>query len=64
MYQYQCGQCGYDMTGIESFSNNIDFLGYCGYGSVYPCTGGFFNGNMSNSIRCPHCGKVGHWIKH
>lgn len=60
---YQCGQCGYDMTGIETLSNNIDFLGYCGYGSMYPGTGGLYNGNMTNSIKCPYCGKIGHWLK-
>lgn len=65
MYQYECGNCGYDMTGIERFTNTIDLAPFGGFGEMMPMMfGGFYNSTINNSVTCPNCGKSGHWIKH
>lgn len=65
MHQFECRNCGYDMTGIEKFSNNIDMGSYSGFGYMMPTfMSGFYDTHISNTVTCPNCGKSGQWIKH
>lgn len=65
MYQFECGSCGYDMTGIERFTNTIDLAAYGSFGEMTSTLmSGFYNTSFSSTITCPNCGKSGYWIKH
>lgn len=65
MHQYECGNCGYDMTGIERFTNTVDVFPYAGMTDMTSMfMGGFYNSLSSNTVTCPNCGKSGYWIKH
>lgn len=65
MYQFECGHCGYDMTGIEKFTNTIELATYGGFGEMTPMLmSGFYNASPNNTVACPNCGKSGYWIKH
>lgn len=65
MQQFECSNCGYDMTGIERFSNTIDMLVYPGLSGFMPMgVTGLYDNGSSNTIACPNCGKVGSFIKH
>ncbi|OON95201.1 MAG: hypothetical protein ATN36_08895 [Epulopiscium sp. Nele67-Bin005] len=66
MQQYECSNCGYDITGIESqrddvglnmaLVNNVDsYLGDL----IIP----FACAPVTNSISCPNCGQIGSWLK-
>lgn len=65
MQQFACGQCGYDMTGIEQLSNGLEMSMYATFNGIMPMgISGFYNSAADNTVRCPNCGTVGHWIKH
>lgn len=66
MYQYECGNCGYDMTGIERVTNTMSVAPYGGFVDMMPMMmmGGFYNSTANNTVTCPNCGKSGYWIKH
>lgn len=67
MHQFECRNCGYDMTGIEKFTNTLSAAAlYSGYGQSLPLSmdGIYENCIGSSTITCPNCGKTGQWIKH
>ncbi len=64
MQQYECENCGYDMTGIQN-ANVADGLSFAPYEGYYgdnslPLS---LTATASNSMTCRNCGNVGNWIK-
>lgn len=64
MNQFACSHCGYDMTGIERFSNSMDMCLYSGLSSFIPMELTSLYNSSYSSVACPNCGKVGTFIKH
>ncbi|MGL4798004.1 MAG: hypothetical protein ACRDDX_05790 [Cellulosilyticaceae bacterium] len=63
MQQYQCGYCGYDMTGVERFSNTLDTMMLQHFDGVMPIgVQGLYDTTASNSVKCPKCGRAGYWV--
>ena len=62
MNQYACGYCGYDMTGVERFSNSIESMAMQYSDGMTPVgVQGLYNSTVQNTVRCPRCGRVGYW---
>ncbi|MGL4362428.1 MAG: hypothetical protein ACRCSG_03990 [Cellulosilyticaceae bacterium] len=63
MQQYECGHCGYDMSGIEKFSNSLDMMLIENFDGIMPIsTQGLYNMTTNNTVKCPKCGKSGYWL--
>lgn len=62
MQQFQCGYCGYDMTGVEQFSNSLDTMMLNYMDGIMPIgVQGLYDSTASNTVRCPRCGRAGCW---
>ncbi|OOB78758.1 MAG: hypothetical protein ATN33_03635 [Epulopiscium sp. Nele67-Bin001] len=63
MQSYHCRSCGYDMTGTERLSNSTETIGFVPYTGfdqeVFPMS---LMATSENTITCPNCGQVGHWV--
>ena len=64
MRQFECTNCGYDMTGIEHLTNTMNSTFYPGVDNTFMDVVGLYNSQFNNSVRCPNCGQVGRWVKH
>ncbi|MEF9960547.1 MAG: hypothetical protein RR448_06735 [Niameybacter sp.] len=64
MEQFQCQNCGYDMTGIEKYTAAMNSTFYSGVDTTFMDVAGLYNSQINNSVRCPNCGQVGQWIRH
>lgn len=65
MQQFECGYCGYDMTGIERLSNTMDTMMLQHFDGVMPiAVQGLYDTAATNSVRCPKCGRTGNWKNH
>jgi hypothetical protein len=59
MNQFSCSNCGYDMTGVETWQNTLEMPFYFGATGYYPIDMmSFYNMAQNTMIQCPNCGKV------
>ncbi|OON98942.1 MAG: hypothetical protein ATN35_02740 [Epulopiscium sp. Nele67-Bin004] len=60
MQNYECENCGYDMTGINKFDTVRNTLQTDEAEGEFPVS---LMSNAINSVPCRSCGQVGKWIK-